>query len=38
LHITKIRDRQCKVAQDETYRARWLQSLEFPIERHWPAP
>lgn len=38
LHISKIRDRQRKIVQDSTYRARWLQPLEFPIERHWPAP
>jgi hypothetical protein len=38
LHVTKIRDRQRKIVRDPAYRARWLQPLEFPIERHWPAP
>jgi len=38
LYITKIRDRQRKIARDAAYRARWLRPLEFPIERHWPAP
>jgi len=38
LHLSKLRDRQRKLAQDGAYRERWLQPLEFPIERHWPAP
>ena len=37
LHVSKIRDRQRKIAQDAAYRAKWLQPLEFPIERYWPS-
>lgn len=36
LHVSKIRDRQRKLARDKAYRETWLQPLEFPIERHWP--
>jgi hypothetical protein len=38
LHVRKIRDRQRKIARDATYREKWLQPLEFPIERHFRAP
>jgi hypothetical protein len=38
LHVTKIRDRQRKLVRDAGYRAKWLQPLEFPVERYWPAP
>ena len=35
LHVSKLRDRQVKIANDPSYRKKWLYPLEFPIERHW---
>lgn len=36
LHVSKLRDRERKVARDAGYRQRWLQPLAFPLERYWP--
>lgn len=36
LHVTRIRDRQRKIARDPAYRAKWLRPLDFPVERYWP--
>ena len=33
LHVSKLKDRLRKLASDATYRSKWHEHLEFPIER-----
>jgi hypothetical protein len=35
LHFRQIRDRIKRLANDPEYRARFLQTLKFPVERYW---
>jgi len=35
LHISKIKQRIMKIVSDEGYRSKYLQELDFPIEKHY---
>jgi hypothetical protein len=35
LHFRRIKDRMWRIAKDAEYRERFLQPLDFPVQRHW---
>jgi hypothetical protein len=36
LHVRRLKDRIKRLARDREYRSKFIQPLDFPIERYWP--